>query len=211
MFPLLFLWCYNIKKISTLIIVAVLIFVLSPLLNTELLYDPQFAGGRLLQLRSSNGTGAVLRCLGSYVVGIATYRVYETRKDLVSRCGKYWWLIMLAAILLMPFRKADILLDLLMGLLLLAVLEDNWLTRFFSSRVVYYLGLISYSLYINHKLFITSLENYMHAHNLAGDTRFYLIAFVVTVVGTATLSHLTYVFIEKRLTNQLKKWRVKDI
>ncbi|RZF58890.1 acyltransferase family protein [Sphingobacterium corticibacterium] len=145
------------EKPVFLILLATVIFILAPILNTQKLYD-QHVNYSMLELRMSNGTGAFLRCLGSYIVGLAIYYVYIYRKEYVKLSGKYWYIIIGCILIFYGIDRSDILLNILFGLLILALTQSNKLSDFFGSRILYFLGMISYSIYLNHMIFLRILN-----------------------------------------------------
>lgn len=81
------------NKIYLLFIISIVIFLLSPILNSQKLYDAD-VNFYVLELRVSNGTGALLRCIGSYIVGIAMYLIYKHKPKVLEFSGKYWSFIL---------------------------------------------------------------------------------------------------------------------
>src|SRR6202022_2270558 len=102
------------------------------------------------------GGGAVLRCLSEFTIGLVIYRL--TQFGRVKRwAGKplaaYAVTAVLLTLLCMP--AMDVLAVVAMSsLLLVLALGDDRLSRLMGSRVVFFLGEISYSMYLLHTQFL---------------------------------------------------------
>ena len=83
------------------------------------------------------------------------------------------------------------------------ITERNVINRFLSSKVVYFLGLISYSLYVNHFLFIDTYDKISKSLGLNVNNYLIISAFYVAT-GTLVFSTITYYTIEKPALKYLK-------
>jgi len=203
MFPFMLIKNHLFKnKIPLLFIIAILVFILAPILNTQKLYDDNVPF-TLFELRMSNGTGALLRCLGSYIVGLAIYLIYKHKQNYVYFLGKYWYIVLSLIIIFYGIDKSDIILDILFGLLILSLTQMNKLSGFFSSKVMYFLGLISYSIYLNHMIFLRflgfSFDKGVWQESFGNLT----IGFLIFITFTIASSWITYKFIELPFTKWL--------
>ncbi|MCH7401709.1 acyltransferase family protein [Belliella kenyensis] len=189
------------KPFFYFLLIALLIFILAPVLNTERLYDD--VEYWILDLRMSNGTGAFLRCLGSYCIGLAIFKIYKDYPRFVVILGKKWIIIFILIVFFYSFSKTDIILCFLFGGLILAVTNNNPLSRLFSSKPVYFLGLISYSVYLNHMMFLRILIFSFNKNYWQLSTSNLVIGFILFISLTLIFSYLTYVLIEKKIGNYL--------
>lgn len=208
LFPFLLLKSDIFKnRIYLLVISAIIVFVLAPVLNTQKLYDSN-VDFSIFELRMSNGTGAFLRCLGSYLIGIAVYLIYAYKKNMVLFLGKYWYLIISLIVIFYGIEKSDIILDLLFGLLIISLTQSNFLSKLFSSRILYFLGLISYSIYLNHMIFLRFL-NFSFKKGIWQENEVnILLGFFIFIILTVFSSWASYKYIEvpcsKWLNNKFK-------
>jgi peptidoglycan/LPS O-acetylase OafA/YrhL len=155
-FPFVFAFFIKNKKYIWTIIPAAIICLLVICTFRGLLFN----WANYKQLKSEHGFDAIisqtrgpasfLRTGASYLLGVFAYLVY-------SKGIKTQWLgiIVIPAFLLLLWPSADLLIIVLMPLLILYATNDNWLNRLLSSGPVYFLGLISYSVYVNHYIFIS--------------------------------------------------------
>lgn len=145
------------NNIILLLSTAIVVFIFAPILNTQKIYD-EGVYYSIFELRMSNGTGAFLRCIGSYIVGIAIYYIYINKQNVVKILSEYWYVVLGLIMIFYGIDKTDIILDILFGLLILALTQVNRLSIIFSSKILYFLGLISYSIYLNHMIFLRLLN-----------------------------------------------------
>jgi peptidoglycan/LPS O-acetylase OafA/YrhL len=102
----------------------------------------------------------VLRCLGGFTLGIAAYRYFADIRGAPVRTGLPSWLtsrssgaVTVLILLLMAVPNSDIAIVVLFAPLILSLTEgSSTIARFLSSRPVHWLGTISYSLYLVHRL-----------------------------------------------------------
>src|SRR5262249_50792668 len=97
--------------------------------------------------------------------------------------------------------SADFLIIMLMPALILYVTNKNWLNTVLSSGPVYYLGLISYSVYVNHYIFIFTYKSVSQAVGI--DANWFSLSYLI--LSTLILSTITYYGIEKPALNLFRK------
>jgi peptidoglycan/LPS O-acetylase OafA/YrhL len=111
---------------------------------------------------SNSSVMPVLRCLAGFGLGIVAYRM--TQPDL--QIGT--WLssplvagaLILALLTLIHFEAPDIVVFALFPFIVLALYYDSWVARsLFANRVVFHLGVVSYSIYLVHPLFVSLDEH----------------------------------------------------
>lgn len=143
------------------------------------------------------GISAVIRCLAGYLLGIFSYHLYLSKR-------KFNLVFLVVLILgLLFFKKMDIFILILIALLLPSVIADpkSFLSKFLSSKPVYFLGLISYSVYLVHIIPLTIM--YFNEE--------YLIRFIplfaykiICIAVTLIVSTITYRFVEVKASKMLK-------
>src|SRR5690606_26604408 len=104
------------KSIFLFFFMAAIVIVLAPLLYTQKIYDDQidYVVG---ELRMSNGTGAFLRCMGSYIIGLAIYSIYKFNDKLVTLISQYWYVVLALIMIAYGINYSDIIVTLLFGVL----------------------------------------------------------------------------------------------
>jgi peptidoglycan/LPS O-acetylase OafA/YrhL len=142
----------------------------------------------------------LLRCLGEFTFGLATYRLSldaTVRRWMGHTTAACLVTIFILVALLLP--HADVLLVLLMPALLLVLASgDNFAARVMGSRVAFFLGEISYSLYLVHGPLlrirrILGAKLALHMSDKMAD----IIALGVFYSSSILLSWLTYRLLEK--------------
>lgn len=145
------------------------------------------------------GISAVIRCLAGYLLGIFSYHLYLSKKKF-----SITFLVVLILALLF-FKKMDVFILILIALLLPSLIADpkSFLSKFLSSKPVYFLGLISYSVYLVHIIPLTIM--YFNEEYL---TRFMpLLAYkIICIAVTLIISSITYQFIEINASKMLKRY-----
>ena len=150
----------------------------------------------------------VLRCLGGFTLGLAAYRYYANTRAPVRPARRYlpWWLPLRAAdavalliLALLAVRTADIAIVSLFVPLIIALANDgSQCGRFLSSRLVYWLGTISYSLYLVHRLidemFRASIQARLETLHVAHA---YTVSCLVIVPVSFAFAAFTYYAIER--------------
>ncbi|WP_293887107.1 MULTISPECIES: acyltransferase family protein [unclassified Sphingobacterium] len=191
-------------RIILLFIIGIIVFILAPVLNTQKLYDDN-VDFSIFELRMSNGTGALLRCLGSYIIGIAIYLIYKSKPSVTNVLNKYWYILVLFIFIFYGLEKSDIIIDILFGLLILVLTQKNSISSFFSWKPLYFLGLISYSIYLNHMIFLRFLIFSFKKGLWQESSTNVMIGFLIFIFFTILSSWFTYKFIEIPCSNWLNK------
>ena len=215
-FPYLFkistlLKSVNVFKIILLVCVAVY-FVLLIIPN----YAIDFETGLVLLKRNHSisvmqGFNSILRCFLSYAMGISVFFILKANGFFnvnSLKVGYYACLIFFLS--LFPiFGENGVTYGILVlcSLLVVAYLyvqQHN--TSFFNNRILYFLGLISYSLYVSHMFILLSLsilaKKLLGADFLEQYQPFIVLSSLILVVP---VSYLSYIIIEKQGGVLLKK------
>lgn len=85
--------------------------------------------------------------------------------------------------------------------LIKSLLENNILSRLMSNKIIYYLGEISYSIYLNHILVLVFFQK-VNPFNLKTNSILFL---AICLIFTIILSIATYELVEKKAKNFLLK------
>ena len=102
----------------------------------------------------------LLRCVGGFTLGVVTWRIGQ-RHGVAALAGGDWVgaavLVLLAV--LFAVGAPDLAICAAFPLLVLCQsVNEGWTARLFSNRVVYRLGVLSYSIYLLHALFVLPLQ-----------------------------------------------------
>jgi peptidoglycan/LPS O-acetylase OafA/YrhL len=144
------------------------------------------------------GPASIARGLTEFTLGVLSYRALTT--PFGQRISRHPWaangITVLIAILL-AFRGSDIFLVFLYPFFILSLLKGSTLvSRILGSRVLEYLGLISFSVYLVHTLltpFLGWIDAWMRSH---GRSHAHTFAVAITLPVLVLLSSLTYYSIE---------------
>jgi peptidoglycan/LPS O-acetylase OafA/YrhL len=136
----------------------------------------------------TRGPSSFLRTLAAYLLGVYAFNMHIRGKDFPFI--KY---LALPIVMLLFISRSDIIIILLLPFFLLYILKENLTSKLFSSKPMHFLGLISYSIYVNHYLFLNSYNKVSQILGMESNA----ISFTYTIVGTLVLSCITYYGIEK--------------
>ncbi|MVM38075.1 acyltransferase family protein [Spirosoma sp. HMF3257] len=143
---------------------------------------------RVLNVVSLNG---LTRCIAEYLLGISVF--YSSQKQIsIKIINLIQGVAALMIILLLFVCYADILIVFAMALLIFGLSYNvGYLHDLLSEKIPYFLGLISYSIYLIHTFF--HFTPYYHYSNT--DSEYYISRFIAIIL-TIIISYLTYKYIE---------------
>jgi len=149
----------------------------------------------------------LLRGLSSYLLGIATFGLLNSsRVSVIPNSIFYIISVIQFALLFTSSLLWNVVFILLIPFLLISLTRDNsFLSKLFSTKPIYFLGEISFSLYLSHFLFVMSvsprLEKLLmqrHVPHYKYIVFFSLLSFIVI------LSTALYYYLEKPLNIRLR-------
>jgi peptidoglycan/LPS O-acetylase OafA/YrhL len=138
----------------------------------------------------------MLRAIAGFTFGLAIYRYAENLDRLTARTQDVFLVVILVAIVLEAcLMKNDFLLYLLFIPLIAILSRDGRLALLlFGNSVIYQLGLISYSIYLLHPLFVRSAA--LSARHFGATPLAYLLCSLIFFAVIWGLSYLSYRFVE---------------
>ncbi|WP_295674397.1 acyltransferase family protein, partial [uncultured Mucilaginibacter sp.] len=205
-FPLAFYLTWKIRnKAWMLILVSIIIFIAISIFRNDFLnwgnsYSLQKIHGFNPVILFTRGPSSFLRTIADYLLGIFAYLSLER----IKKRAVFLKYLAIPLVVLLFFKETDILIILLMPFFMVYITERNVINRFLSSKVVYFLGLISYSLYVNHFLFIDTYDTISKLLGFSTNNYLIISAYYVAI-GTLVFSTITYYAIEKPALKYLKK------
>ena len=206
-FPAAFYLLWKIRnKAWVLVLVTIVIFIPICIFRNNFLnwgnsYSLRKIHGFYPVILFTRGPAGFLRTIAAYLLGIFAYLNFQKIKERAVFL-KY---IAICAFALLFFKQTDILIILCMPFVMVYITAGNWLNRFLSGKVVYFLGLISYSLYVNHFLFIDTFDKISKKWGL-NPHNYLVVSFCYVAIGTLAFSTITYYTIEKPALKYLKKF-----
>jgi peptidoglycan/LPS O-acetylase OafA/YrhL len=147
------------------------------------------------------GWPAILRCLTEFTIGLALYRMTQF-PEVLPCAGRplvgYAVAAVLLALLCTPGMDVPAVLAMAPFLLVLAA-DREQVARLMGSRVVFFMGEISYSMYLLHVQFLRlrKIGDTPWLVSRLGETGAHLAAVAVVYASIILCSWLTYAFIEK--------------
>jgi peptidoglycan/LPS O-acetylase OafA/YrhL len=149
-----------------------------------------------LDVVSDDSLLPLLRAIAGFTLGLATFR-YATCLDRLSAMVQDVLVVaILASMLAVAVLTADDLPIYLLFIPFIAILSrDGRVAQLlFGNRLVYHLGLISYSIYLIHPLFITFAER--SSRHLGNNETAYALCVLASFAAIWLLSYLSYRFVE---------------
>lgn len=131
---------------------------------------------------------AIIRCLSDYLLGITCFLVIRkwpkiyNYKNLISVIT----LLLLVVCLFIP--GSDVIVIVLFMPLMISISNDkSWVSKIMSSTIVYFLGLISYSLYLIHPIFLHFFKDkfYEQYNNLLYKTLIFNTGYLIVITLVA--------------------------
>lgn len=134
---------------------------------------------------------SLIRCFADYFIGIGALHIFQKNRKEFLFSNPLALLFCALIIASLFFDQLDIITILLAMFLIINISKDeNWVAKILSSKPVYFLGIISYPLYLIHFLFyrkldviITFLSSYFHTKSYY----ILLIAFLLLSIVSSTL------------------------
>ncbi len=155
-----------------------------------------------LDIASSYAVGTTLRCLASFYIGLVAYRF---RDAIPSRGAGVFFLLMIG---LLCVKGSDLALIPTFALLIMSLSSDKgWVARLLQSRICYWLGIISYALYLIHDLVLRIVFKAIPTAGFHYPMLTALIASIVISLALATLSHYGYERPSRKIfRNMVGRW-----
>lgn len=151
-----------------------------------------------------------------FLVGILAYKTAgPIKKKIKYKSVFYFNGLILLTLLLIFYSKVPLLISLCLGFLIFYTLinEEGILASILRNRVFQYLGNISYSLYLWHTLAMFPFKNVLMPRlsvYISSPLILFVIFLILTLTASIVVSHLSYRFIEKKLTTLIKSSLTKD-
>ncbi|WP_416381018.1 acyltransferase family protein [Hymenobacter sp. GOD-10R] len=156
----------------------------------------------------TTGYYPVLRGLASYLLGIATFSLLDSgRLKLVPNSLFYLLTLIQIALLFSTSLLANTVFILLIPFMLIGLTRDHsLLSKLFSTKPIYFLGEISFSLYLLHFVFVMSISPRIEKFLMQRHVPHYkYILFFSLLSIVVALSSLLYYYLEKPLNVWFRK------
>ena len=153
------------------------------------------------------GFSAILRCFSEYLMGIAIYKIFTKYKIKYFKYYHYTALPSFFLIIILLFLpNNDIVLVFLFCVLIFSLSTDTGvIAQLLSSAPIYFLGEISYSLYLIHAILVRADKN-LYKRLLIYDIQYLnVINVVIFFIALILFSYIGYKFVEIPSRNFLRK------
>lgn len=201
-FPILVKICY--KSSSSFWVFC--IFFLSIILRTYaiILSDLEMSGNEAILIPK---IPSIIRCISDYMLGIVAFQTVRKWPLVLKYQNAISIVSFICIITLLFFPNTDLVVVVLFVPLIISISTDKSVVgKLMSSRIIYFFGLISYSLYLLHALFLELFmqDFYMKYNTIPYSTLiFNTIYFLVIIL----VSYFCYKVIEIPMQRQLNKKR----
>lgn len=193
-FPFLFMW---VKKLNLkFAIIAIVLFCFGLYWNIETLkpiFPFNYHGIQRVAYQDYLGDGfgltAVIRGLSGYLLGMLAYRIYKNKPyyDFILRYRNW---ILGATFILFFVPKASVIIPFFLAMNVIIMTDKNWYSAILESKVVYFFGQLSFSIYLNHLMVRMLFTKFIYEKSLHFDQRMWL--FSVEAIFTLMFSFVTY-------------------
>lgn len=203
LFPPLFFLLAKVRNVWAIMVAAVLILLLlssyrSLNFNWSNYGYLKKVNGFHPVISFTRGPASFLRTIMAYLLGAFAFFRFQKERTL-----PFLKFLALPVLVLFFVSRTDIAIILAMPFFIIYLTKDHLLSRLLAGKSVHFLGLISYSLYVNHYLFIKTYKNFSHFVGM--DSHLLSLAYVLT--GSLLFSTLTYYAIEKPATRWINAYR----
>ncbi len=162
------------------------------LLPMEVTHITHYRG--IMDIANGRDFGPLARCLTEFTLGLLAYRAYSHEHTRRALC-KIWVAPLIVALLamLVMIPNADLVAVLLFPILIISLTNEVALpSRALNCPPIYFLGTISFSLYMTHTLILCGKR---HMALLFGTHDF--IAIIAMVIASVVIATITYYLIER--------------
>ncbi|WP_165312829.1 acyltransferase family protein [Vibrio ziniensis] len=148
---------------------------------------------------------AIYRCISEFTLGIIGYFIYTNNKKTIEILeNNIFQFLLLASIILLSFTsiRDSIIIALFLPLILSLSNDKGFLSKILNIKPLYYLGLISYSIYLTHALVMMVYRDFrIYYFKTSGSLGFEVEVFILIMLISTTifLSWFTYIYIEKKM------------
>ncbi|MCW4757067.1 acyltransferase [Enterobacter hormaechei subsp. steigerwaltii] len=161
-----------------------------------------FISVRSAKIDIFTGPLAIVRCLSEYVIGVLSFKIYEFIKMKRISTSFLTDALSITAIFILSFKGLDIVAVILFAFLIASLASSKSITSIFlSSSIIYYSGLLSYSIYIWHGVFSRNLSWQVRQLSEGAGISHLWMAIALTLISSV----ITYHLLEKPLHYFLKK------
>lgn len=159
-----------------------------------------------------------VRGLYAFLMGCLVYKFYNKKRVYHKGLEFITVLVLLVYMYLLsilPLQKQEVFsiatIPLLFASILFILLHTNgMISNILESRTFQFLGKISYSVYLNHAIIIVLLPNgIQYVFDLSLNPWSQTLILIVTMLALIIYSNFTYVLVEKRVGNMLKRKLLK--
>lgn len=195
-------------------LIAVVSFVTLPFLTSLpiLIDEPKRAG--LLDIWNYSTVCPVIRCIADFILGMVVFRLAQLKWiQRVSSFSMTAPLLLITILALMSVKQADVWIVALFPLFILVLIPNNNLISYImSSKPIYKLGELSYSIYLIHNqmnYFILVLAKQFVAIGLHEKIA-HALAMMIFAAFVVLLADFTYRLIEKPARNRINLLGMKQ-
>ncbi len=151
-------------------------------------------------------TVGIFRCFAMFCCGVCLFSFVEYFKNILSNRAAIlitWFAVALSIFLGVNFSKNHMFIPLLFSIILFGTICSRTpIHHFLESKLLVYLGEISYSLYLNHMFVIAMyMMLCMDDHRVASP-----VDLIAMISLSLTMSHLTYQYVEKPGRSKIVDW-----
>ncbi|EOT7725453.1 acyltransferase family protein [Escherichia coli] len=155
-----------------------------------------------LDVVAYDGAGALIRGVSGFCLGVLSWNTYSyLRKNVQAEtANKIATIVALLIIISLSIKGTDIVSVVLFSVLIPVIgAHETKVGKVLSSKVAYFLGMISYSMYLCHTLFIYDMKKYFnHIANVALNNKdiSLIAATIITLAIVTLISYISFVLIE---------------
>ncbi|CZX61690.1 MULTISPECIES: acyltransferase family protein [Enterobacter cloacae complex] len=167
-----------------------------------------------LDVVAYDGVGALMRGVSGFCLGVLSWNAYTFFKEKTHpyRANSIATIVAALIIISLSIKGTDIISVVLFSILIPVIgAHETSVGKFLSSKVAYFLGMVSYSMYLCHTLFIYDMKKYFnHIANATFNNKdtSLIAATIITLAIVTLISYISFILIENP-TRKLLRTRNK--
>ncbi|MDK9358407.1 acyltransferase family protein [Lelliottia wanjuensis] len=196
------------KNISTFICVFIIVYIAYT--KHPVVTGSQMKFNGPLDIVAFDGAGDLMRGFAGFTLGVISWGIFSEFKRISDFAADIISLFLVLILSISLTSKGLDVISVAVFFILIPLIgakEESFISKLLASKIVYFLGVISYSLYLCHALFVYSIRKEAHIL-LMRLTKEHEITFWISVmaaiVGSCVIGYLSYILIEKPSRKAMK-------
>ncbi|EIA2081161.1 acyltransferase [Escherichia coli] len=191
----------KLKIISTIICVFIIVYIAYS--KHPVITGSQMKFNGPLDIVAFDGTGDLMRGFAGFTLGVISWSIFIELKKISNFAADVISLFLVLILSISLSSKGMDVVSVSIFFILIPLIgakEESLVSKFLASKIIYFLGVTSYSLYLCHALFVYTIRKETHILLMRiskeHEITFWL-SVVAAIAGSCAIGYLSYILIEK--------------